>query len=183
MPPPGGGGKRGRDTKVSLPLLTPRPFLRTRLPSVARLKARGPQGRLVLQGHILDRSGAFRSRTLPLCTVWPRTVMRGSLRKVNSGHNSIPKSARRTELSPVSPVSPRDQRASRRKGGFGGSQEGAREPYGALAPFCLRRQTAAFPPVNTGPPGRRRRPMTTSSEGVKSPSALPRCIGGRFCVC
>ena len=60
-PPPGGGGKRGRDTKVSLPLLTPQPFLRTRLPSVARLKARGPQGRLVLQGTILDRSGAFRS--------------------------------------------------------------------------------------------------------------------------
>ena len=25
-----------------------------------------------------------------------------------------------------------------------GSQEGAREPYGALAPFCLRRQTAAM---------------------------------------
>ena len=61
LPPPGGGGKRGRDTKVSLPLLTPQPFLRTRLPSVARLKARGPQGRLVLQGSALDRSGAFRS--------------------------------------------------------------------------------------------------------------------------
>ena len=61
LPPPGGGGKRGRDTKVSLPLLTPQPFLRTRLPSVARLNARGPQGRLVLQGHTLDRSGAFRS--------------------------------------------------------------------------------------------------------------------------
>ena len=37
QPPPGGGGKRGRDTKVSLPLLTPQPFLWTRLPSVARL--------------------------------------------------------------------------------------------------------------------------------------------------
>ena len=60
-PPPGGGGKRGRDTKVSLPLLTPQPFLRTRLPSVARLNARGPQGRLVLQGYALDGSGAFRS--------------------------------------------------------------------------------------------------------------------------
>ena len=35
-----------------------------------------------------DRSGAFRSRTLPLCTVWPRTVMRGGLRKGNSGHYS-----------------------------------------------------------------------------------------------
>ena len=61
LPPPGGGGKRGSDTKVSLPLLTPQPFLWTRLPSVARLNARGPQGRLVLQGTILDRSGAFRS--------------------------------------------------------------------------------------------------------------------------
>ena len=74
LPPPGGGGKRGRDTKVSLPLLTPQPFLRTRLPSVARLKARGPQGRLVLQGHALDRSGAFRSRKQTPCTEWPRTV-------------------------------------------------------------------------------------------------------------
>ena len=136
VPPPGGGGKRGRDTKVSLPLLTPQPFLRTRLPSVARLNARGPQGRLVLQEYTLDRSGAFRSRTLSPCTGWPRTVMRGKPRKLTSGPDSVPKANRRTELSPVSPVSPRDQRASRRKGGFGGSQEGAREPYGALAPFC-----------------------------------------------
>ena len=44
LPPPGGGGKRGRDTKVSLPLLTPQPFLRTRLPPVARLNARGHRG-------------------------------------------------------------------------------------------------------------------------------------------
>ncbi len=78
VPPPGGGGKRGRDTKVSLPLLTPLPFLWTRRPSVARLKTRGPQGRLVLQGYTLDRSGAFRSGTPPPCTGWPRTVMRGA---------------------------------------------------------------------------------------------------------
>ena len=58
---------------VSCPLLTPLTFLWTRLPSVARLKTRGPQGRSVLQGFILDRSGAFRSGTLPPCTVWPRT--------------------------------------------------------------------------------------------------------------
>ena len=73
MPGSPGRDKRGRDTKVSLPLLTPQPFLRTRLPSVARLKARGPQIRLVLQGYTLDRSGAFRSGTPPLCTGWPRT--------------------------------------------------------------------------------------------------------------
>ena len=57
----------------SCPLLTPLTFLWTRLPSVAHLKARGPQMRLVLQGFILDRSRAFRSGTLPPCTVWPRT--------------------------------------------------------------------------------------------------------------
>ena len=158
MPGSPGRDKRGRDTKVSLPLLTPRPFLRTRLPSVARLKARGPQGRLLLQGHTLDRSGAFRSGTPPPCTGWPRTVMRGALRKENSGSNSVPKSARRTEPSPRPPVSLHisDVSAQRR---VWGSQEGAREPYGALAPFCLRRQTAAFSPVNTGTPGRRRRPF------------------------
>ena len=88
MPGSPGRDKRGRDTKVSLPLLTPRPFLRTRLPSVARLKARGLQMRLVLQEYTLDRSGVFRSGTLPPCTVWPRTVMRGALRKENSGQYS-----------------------------------------------------------------------------------------------
>ena len=150
MPPPGGGGKRGRDTKVSLPLLTPQPFLRTRLPSVARLKARGPQGRLVLQGKTLDRSRAFRSRTLPPCTVWPRTVMRGKPRKVNSGHNSVPKSARRTEPSPRFSrfaARPKGVAAQRR---VWGSQEGAREPYGALAPFCLCRETPAPPAAEGG---------------------------------
>ena len=129
-------GKRGRDTKVSLPLLTPQPFLWTRLPSVARLKTRGPQGRLVLQGHILDRSGAFRSRKQTPCTVWPRTVMRGALRKENSGPNSVPKPARRTEPSPRNPrfaARPKGVAVQRR---VWGSQEGAREPYGALAPFC-----------------------------------------------
>ena len=123
LPPPGGGGKRGRDTKVSLPLLTPQPFLWTRLPSVARLKARGPQGRLVLQGYTLDGSGAFRSRKRPLCTVWPRTVMRGELRKVNSGHNSVPKSARRTEPSPRNPRFAAHLRCVSAKEGEG-SQEG-----------------------------------------------------------
>ena len=136
LPPPGGGGKRGRDTKVSLPLLTPQPFLRTRLPSVARLKARGPQGRLVLQGHALDRSRAFRSRTPPPCTEWPRTVMRGKPRKVTSGHNSVPKAARRTEPSPrFSRFAARPQGVAAQRRVWG-SQKGAREPYGALAPFC-----------------------------------------------
>ena len=109
---------------VSCPLLTPLTFLWTRLPSVARLKARGPQMRLVLQGFILDRSGAFRSGTLPPCTVWPRTVMRGGLRKGNSGHNSVPKAARRTEPSPRNPrLAARPQGVAAR-GRSKGCQEG-----------------------------------------------------------
>ena len=135
---------------VSCPLLTPLTFLWTRLPSVARLKARGPQGRLVLQGYTLDRSGAFRSANQAPCTVWPRTVMRGGLRKVNSGPESIPKSARRTEPSPRFPrfaARPKGVAAQRR---VWGSQEGAREPYGALAPFCLCRETPAPPAAEGG---------------------------------
>ena len=153
VPPPGGGGKRGRDTKVSLPLLTPLPFLWTRRPSVARLKTRGPQGRLVLQGYTLDRSGAFRSGTPPPCTGWPRTVMRGALRKENSGPNSVPKSVRRTEPSPVSPVSPRDRRESRRKGGFGGVKRGQGNHMVPLPPFAPAAGRRHFPPaVGTASP-------------------------------
>ena len=123
LPGSPGGDKRGRDTKVSLPLLTPQPFPRTRLPPVARLKARGPQGRLVLQGYTLDRSGAFRSGTLPPCTGWPRTVMRGGSRKMTSGPDSVPKSARHTEPSPRNPRFAAHLRCVSAKEGKG-SQEG-----------------------------------------------------------
>ena len=73
-----GGNKRGQDTRYGFlsPLDSPT-FLGTRLPSVARLNTRGPQGRLVLQGHTIDRSGAFRRTRRTPCTGWPRTVMRG----------------------------------------------------------------------------------------------------------
>ena len=134
VPPPGGGGKRGKTTKVFFPLLTPQTFLRTRLPAVARLKSGGPQGRLVLQENALDGSGVFRSANQALCTGWPRTVMRGGLRKENSGHNSLPKPVRRTEPSLRTPISLRDRRASRRKGKAGESR-GAGKPW-CPCPFC-----------------------------------------------
>ena len=171
LPPPGGGGKRGRDTKVSLPLLTPQPFLRTRLPPVARLKARGPQGRLVLQEYTIDRSGASRSTMQTPCTGWPRTVMRGKSRKLTSGPYSVPKANRRPEPSPRNPrfaARPKGVAVQRR---VWGSQEGAREPYGALAPFCPSPWARRTPPVNTGTPGRRRRPLPTPSEGVNLASS------------
>ena len=138
---PTAGGKRGKTTKVFVPLLTPQTFLRTRLPSVARLKTRGPQGRLLLQDTALDRSGAFRSRTPPPCTVWPRTVMRGKSRKVNSGSDSVPKANRRTEPSPRTPRFAAHLRCVSAKEGKG-SQEGT----GNHTVSC----PLLFPPVNTG---------------------------------
>ena len=178
MPPPGGGGKRGRDTKVSLPLLTPQPFLRTRLPSVARLKARGPQMRLVLQGATLDRSGAFRSTIQTPCTGWPRTVMRGALRKENSGPNSVPKSARRTEPSPVPTFSRATEGSRGAKEGLGESRGGKgtiRCPcpllplavgtaYPAGEHRHLRRQTAAMPSLPIGSQSRLRRQAAGTAE-------------------
>ena len=163
MPPPGGGGKRGRDTKVSLPLLTPRPFLRTRLPSVARLKARGPQMRLVLQGTTLDRSGAFRSGTLSPCTGWPRTVMRGKSRKLTSGHNSVPKAKRRTKPSPRNPRFAAHLRCVSAKEGQG-SQEGTGNHTWCPVPFCPCRWAPT-------PPGRRRRPLCTLTLSVNLASS------------
>ena len=52
-----------------------------------------------------------------------------------------------------------------------GSQEGAREPYGALAPFCPCRWAPAPPP----PGGGNARPAHRQSV---SPPAAHRCIGG-----
>ena len=168
MPVFTGGNKRGiRHRMVSYPPLdSPSSSFKPRLPSVARLNARGPQGRLVLQGHILDGSGAFRRTRRTPCTVWPRTVMRGKPRKLTSGPESVPKSARRTEPSPRNPRFAAHLRCVSAKEGKG-SQEGTGNHTWCPVPFCpppwarrLRRQTAALPaaeggnssPVNTGVP-------------------------------
>ena len=192
-----GGGRglpaetKGAGTpRFPLPLLTPQPFLRTRLPSVARLKARGPQGRLVLQGSTLDGSGAFRSGTLPPCTVWSRTVMRGKSRKVNSGPYSVPKSARRTEPSPRFPrfaARPKGVAAQRKVRGVKRGQETI---PGVLSPFVsAARRRLSLPPKAAIPPPwarrlrRRRRPLCTLTLSVQSPPAAHRCIGGKCTVC
>ena len=161
---PTGRGKRGQDTNGFLSPLDS-PYL--------PLDARGPQGRLVLQEYTLDRSGAFRSGELPLCTGWPRTVMRGKPRKLTSGPYSVPKSARRTEPSPRFPrfaARPKGVAAQRR---VWGSQEGAREPYGALAPFCPSPWARRTPPVNTGTSAARRRQCPAC------PSAANLACGGK----
>ena len=173
LPPPGGGGKRGRDTKVSLPLLTPQPFLRTRLPSVARLKARGPQGRLVLQGTTLDRSGAFRSdganalhRMAAHC--YARRLTQGKFRAVKR-----PKicPTHGTEL-PYPPF-PRSS-SMRRHNVRSGVSCGDRKPCLVSCPLLPSAVGTASPPPKAA--------MLTPSEGVISPPAASRCIGGRSAV-
>ena len=153
--------KGDRTPMVSCPLLTPLTFLWTRLPAVARLNARGPQGRLVLQGYTLDRSGAFRSGELPLCTGWPRTVMRGTPRKLTSGPESVPNSARRPEPSPRNSRFAAHLRCVSAKEGLGESR-GGKGTIRCPCPLCP-------PAVGTASPCRRRRPLSTPSEGVKSP--------------
>ena len=171
------GGKRGKTTKVFFPLLTPQTFLRTRLPAVARLNARGPQGRLLLQDTALDRSGAFRSANQAPCTVWPRTVMRGGLRKVNSGSDSVPKAARRTEPSPRNPRFAAHLRCVSAKEGLGKSRGGK----GTIRCPCPLLPLA----VGTAYPRRRRRQCTAMSwrispgpGGPVSPAAASRRNGG-----
>ena len=167
---------------VPFPLLTPQTLLWTRLPTVARLNARGPQGRSVLQGSTLDGSRAFRSGTPPLCTVWPRTVMRGGLRKVTSGHNSVPKAARRTEPSPRLPRFAANALLSGSKEGLGESRGGK----GTIrCPFPLLPLSAG-----AGTPRRRSRHSPAMSwrtspnpGGPNSPAAASRRNGGTAHPC
>ena len=134
---PAARAKGGKGTEwFPCPLLTPpNPPLRPSSPSATRLNARGLQMRLVLQGHTLDRSGAFRSATPPPCTVWPRTVMRGKSRKVNSGRYSVPYAEKRPEPSPRNPRFAAHLRCVSAKEGKG-SQEGTGNHVWCPVPFC-----------------------------------------------
>ena len=139
-----GGNKRGQDTKYGFLSPLDSPDLPSRCASLrSRSEMRGAHSDVwCSKGTRLMEAELFAATAFAPCTGWPRTVMRGKSRKVNSGTDSVPKSARRTEPSPRFPrfaARPKGVAAQRR---VWGSQEGAREPYGALAPFCPRRRAA-----------------------------------------
>ena len=169
--------KGDRTPMVSCPLLTPLTFLRTRLPAVARLNARGPQGRLLLQGHTLDGSRAFRSANQAPCTVWPRTVMRGGLRKVNSGPDSVPKAARRTEPSPRNPrfaARPKGVAAQRKVRGV----KRGKETTWCPCPSCPGRWAPTSPPPDGGIAHAMSWRTSPGPGGPVSPAAASRRNGG-----
>ena len=64
-----------------------------------------------------------------------------------------------------------------------GCQEGAREPYGALAPFCLRRETPAIPAAGRRQCTRHVMANIPVPGGPSSPPAARRYIGGRSALC
>ena len=109
-------------------------------------------------------------RDLPRITVRGQTVQGGSvpLRKAPLPSSVDPWSTRRLCGSLAFRRATEGSRVLRR---FWGSQEGAREPYGALAPFCSCRWAPASPP----PGGGNARPAHRQSV---SPPAAHRCIGG-----
>ena len=91
----------------------------------------------------------FRLRGLPRITVRGQTVQGGRvlLRKAPLPSRVYSWSTRR----PCGPLAFRCATEGSRSAKEGlGESRGGKGTTCALAPFCLRRQTAAFPPVNTG---------------------------------
>ena len=135
LPPPGGGGKRGRDTKVSLPLLTPQPFLGTRLPSVARLKARGHRGvwcskaRSLIEAELFaaERCRSAQSGRALLCAAPYAREIQG----ITASRN-LPDARNRAPVPPFS----RATAGSRGSKEGQGSQEGTGNHVWCPVPFC-----------------------------------------------
>ena len=137
---------------VSCPLLTPLTFLCAATP-FGRAAKRGLRGLgSVRRADFGTLSGPEVSlRGLPRITVRGQTVQGDGvlLRKAPLPSSVLPWSTKR-HCGPL--AFRRATEGSRVLRRVWGSQEGAREPYGALAPFCLRRETPAPPPPGGGIP-------------------------------
>ena len=161
LPPTGGresrcspAGTKGDRTPgmVSCPLLTPLTFLCAATP-FGRAAKRGMRG----LGSV--RQADFETLLCPEFTLCypPRITVRGH--PVQGGSVLLRKAPLRSRVcswSSKRPCGPlafrRATEGSRVQRRVWGRQEGAREPYGALAPFCLRRETPAPPPPGGGNP-------------------------------
>ena len=152
---------------VSCPLLTPLTFLcadTSEMCSETGVRGLGSVRRFAF-GTLLCPE--FPLRSSPRITVRGHPVQGGSvpLRKA-------PLPSRVYSWSNKRPCGPlafrRATEGSRVQRRVRGRQEGAREPYGALAPFCLRRQTAAMPGLPIGSHSRLQRQAAVLAEGLPS---------------
>ena len=114
------------------------------------------------------------------CTEWPRTVMRGGLRKLTSGPDSVPKPARRTEPSPRLPRLAANALLSGRRKVKGVSRGDIGNRRCPTSPFAPAVGTASPPPDGGNALAM---PWRTSPGpgGPISPPAAHRCIGGKVC--
>ena len=105
---------------------------------------RGPTGAFGAQDTALDRSRKlFAATAFAPCTGWPRTVMRGELRKGNSGHNSVPISLPDARnRAPVTPFRCTSSMCQRKKKVWGVKRD--ETILGVLSPF-IRQETPAIP--------------------------------------
>ena len=90
------------------------------------------------KGTPLIEAELFAATAFAPCTGWPRTVMRGKLRKLTSGHNSVPKPARRTE------PSPRNPRFAAQPKGVAAQRKNHTVPFSPFAPAAGRRHSHAM---------------------------------------
>ena len=144
LPPPGGGGKRGRDTKVSLPLLTPQPFLWTRLPSVARLNTRAHRGVWCSKGTPLMEAELFAAESGRPAPDGRALLCAADHARETQGITASHKRNDARNRAPVTPFRCTSSMCQRQKEGLG-CQEGTGNHTWCPVPFCLRRQTAAIP--------------------------------------
>ena len=158
---------------VSCPLLTPQTFLlaltHRRCAAKRGLRGLGSVRRADFWTLLCPE---FTLRDLPRITVRGQTVQGGSvpLRKAPLRSSVDPWSTKR-HCGPL--AFRRATEGSRVLRRVWGSQEGAREPYGALAPFCPSPWARRTPPVNTGTSAARRRQCPAC------PSAANLACGGR----
>ena len=151
---PTAGGKRGKGHRMVPfpPLDSPKPSFEPLSEAFAAKRGlrRLGSGRLSACGTLLCPE--FTLRKPPRITVRGQTVQGGGvpLRKAPLPSSVDPWSTKR----PCGPLAfRRATEGSRVLRRVWGRQEGAREPYGALAPFCLRRETPAIsPPGDPGNP-------------------------------
>ena len=172
LPPSGGGesrcspaGTKGDRTPYGFLSPLDSPYLPLRCDSLRSRSETGLRGlgsvRRADFGTLLCPEVSLRD--LPRITVRGQTVqgVRLVLRKAPLRSSVDPWSTRR-HCGPL--AFRRATEGSRVLRRVWGSQEGAREPYGALAPFCPRRRAAAMPGLPIGSQSRLRRQAAGTAE-------------------